>query len=320
MTDLTALGELLIDFTPEGVSSNGMPLFSQNPGGAVANVACTVSRLGRAAAFIGKVGEDMHGRFLRKALIDAGVDTSGLILDERYATTLAFVSLTPDGDREFSFYRDPGADTCLFPEEVEEDLILGSRILHVGSLSMTDRPASDATRKALQTASAAKVTVSFDPNYRERLWHAKEAAITAMREILPFAKLVKLSDEEAKLLFGINDPFLENENYFTGETQCLVITMGDQGAIVHTAEGSAHIPAYPADPVDTTGAGDIFWGAFLYAYLEDGGDDLSLKACVGYTRFANAAAALSVGMKGAIPSIPSRQDIYHRMDPENCGH
>lgn len=314
MTDLTALGELLIDFTPEGVKSNGMPLFSQNPGGAVANVACTVSRLGRAAAFIGKVGEDMHGRFLQKTLIDAGVNTSGLILDPRYATTLAFVSLGPNGDREFSFRRNPGADTCLFPEEVDENLIRGSRILHVGSLSMTDQPAADATRRALRIASAAGVTISFDPNYRHRLWSSQEAAVTAMREILPCAKLVKLSLEEAKLLFGINDPHLENTNYLTGETQCLVITMGDLGVVVHTADGSVHVPAYPADPVDTTGAGDIFWGAFLYAYLEDAGDDLSLKTCVEYTRFANAAAALSVGMKGAIPAIPSIQDIYHRMN------
>lgn len=314
MTDLTVLGELLIDFTPEGRSSTGMPLLSQNPGGAVANVACTVSRLGRTSSFIGKVGDDMHGHFLQQTLSDAGVDTSGLVLDRKYATTLAFVSLRADGERDFSFYRDPGADTCLFPEEVDESMIRSSRILHVGSLSMTNRPSSDSTRKALQIASSSGVVISFDPNYRERLWPSQKAAVAAMREILPYARLVKLSGEEAELLFGTVDPLQENKDFFTGQISCLVITMGNRGAVVHTKGGVAFVPSYSTNPVDTTGAGDVFWGAFLYAYLEEGKNELSLETCTEFTRFANAAASLSVGVKGAIPSIPDLPDVRRRMN------
>lgn len=311
MTDITVLGELLIDFTPEGVSSSGMILYSQNPGGAVANVACTAAKLGRTSSFIGKVGDDMHGRFLGQTLERLGVDTTGLLYDQMHKTTLAFVSLDENGERDFSFYRDPGADTCLRPDEIHEDMIIRSRILHVGSLSMTDEPSASATRKALQIARANHVPISFDPNYRPRLWRTKEAAVSAMREVLEYARLIKLSGEEAELLYGIKDPMAPCAALFTGEIRCAVITMGGQGAVVHTPEGRRFIPAFPVQAVDTTGAGDIFWGAFLCALLQ-GNDHFaydSLPALICAAEFGSAAAAISIGRRGAIPSIPTKDEI-----------
>ena len=312
MLDLTVLGELLIDFTPEGQNPSGMLLFSRNPGGAVANVTCTVTRLGHTAAFCGKVGDDMHGRFLRDTLRSYDVDTEGLVLDPAEMTTLAFVTLEPDGERSFSFCRNPGADTRLRPDEINPAQIQASRILHVGSLSMTDEPAASATRSAVAVAREAGVLVSFDPNYRELLWRSRDEAIRAMLELYSQADLVKFSREEAQMCFPRGDISREMPELFADRKRWVVVTDGSNGAFVHGPGEVFHVPAISTEEiVDTTGAGDIFWGAFLVAFLtvRRNVDDLTLKDVCEFAVFGTVCAALSLGKHGAIPSIPSRENI-----------
>ena len=198
--DVAVLGEALIDFTEYGTVDGGGRLFEQNPGGAPANVACAVSRLGGRAAFLGKVGADMHGRFLRDTLAGEGVDVSGMVLDESVFTTLAFVALSGTGERSFSFARKPGADTCLRREEVCKDVLENCGILHVGSLSLTDEPARSATLWAVEQVRARGGAVAYDPNYRASLWRDEESARKQMRSLVPMADYIKISDEETELL------------------------------------------------------------------------------------------------------------------------
>ena len=199
MFDVTALGEVLIDFTPYGVSEAGMALFEQNPGGAPANVLAAVSNLGQKPAFIGKVGDDMHGALLKDTLDRIGVDTSGMVVDPNYFTTLAFVSLK-NGERSFSFARKPGADTQLTSEEINLDVVRNTKIFHCGSLSLTDEPARSATFFAVKEAKAAGAVISYDPNYRPLLWKSEEEAVEHMRSMIPYADIMKISDEETALL------------------------------------------------------------------------------------------------------------------------
>ena len=198
--DIAALGELLIDFTDSGVSDSGMRLFERNPGGAPANVLTAAARFGRATAFLGKVGDDMHGRFLRQTLLEAGIDVSGLVMAADVFTTLAFVALNGRGERSFSFARKPGADTCLRPEELNAAVLDDCRVLHVGSLSLTDEPACGATFAAVDRAKAAGAVISYDPNYRAALWPDAETAARHMRSMVPYVDVMKLSDEETALL------------------------------------------------------------------------------------------------------------------------
>ena len=201
MFDVTALGEVLIDFTPCGTSEGGRNLFEQNPGGAPANVLAALSRLGRKTAFIGKVGEDMHGLLLKETLEDCGVDVSGMLVDPAYFTTLAFVALK-DGERSFSFARKPGADTRLTKEEVRTELLKKTKIFHCGSLSLTDEPARSATLYAVETARKAGALISYDPNYRAPLWRSQEEAVAQMRSLIPFVDIMKISDEETARAAG----------------------------------------------------------------------------------------------------------------------
>ena len=206
MFDIVALGELLIDFTYHGRSENGMRLFEQNPGGAPANMLCAASNLGSSTAFIGKVGRDMHGDYLRRVLEEKGVDTGGLISAEDVFTTLAFVELSETGERKFSFARKPGADTCLTACEVKRELLEGCRIFHFGSLSLTDEPSRSATIEAVKAAKKAGAIISYDPNYRAPLWKSEDEATEIMRSVLPFADIVKISDEEVGLITGESSP------------------------------------------------------------------------------------------------------------------
>ena len=206
MFDVTAIGELLIDFTECGVSENGMRLFEQNPGGAVANVAAAVSKLGGSAAFLGKIGKDMHGEFLRGTLEQAGVNTDGLVDTEDAFTTLAFVALRPDGERMFSFARKPGADLLLSPDEINYTVLEHTSILHTGSLALSDEPCRSAVLSVLDYARRTRKTVSYDPNYRASLWKGEEEAVKYMRLIAGYADLIKISEEEISLITGKNDP------------------------------------------------------------------------------------------------------------------
>ncbi|MDR1787093.1 MAG: carbohydrate kinase [Treponema sp.] len=312
--DAVCLGELLVDFTQAGFSETGMRLFEQNPGGAPANVAAALARLGAKAAFAGKVGADMHGAFLKETLAANNVDTSGLVMDGAVFTTLAFVSLAPNGERSFSFARKPGADTCLRPEEVPRALLESARLFHFGSLSLTCEPARSAALEALRIAKSAGAVISYDPNYRASLWPDEKSAVSMMKSVLPLTDCVKLSEEEAALLSGEKDYAKAAEAVLKDGPGCVVVTLGARGAAAFTRGNDAFAPAPAAPVVDTTGAGDAFWGAFLWKLLETGPDPsaFSRDALAACLIFANAAASCAVQKRGGIPSLPTRKEAEEK--------
>ena len=310
MFSVSALGELLIDFTDAGTSAGGQRLFERNPGGAPANVLVALERLGHKTAFLGKVGQDMHGEFLRATLEEQGIDTTGLVTDPDAFTTLAFVALAPNGEREFSFARKPGADTRLTEGELARDVIAASRVFHVGSLSLTDEPARSATLAALACAREAGCVLSYDPNYRANLWPSVEAAMDQMRSVVPQMDLMKLSDEECELLTGEKDPEAAAASLLERGPKVVAVTLGAGGAYVRCAEGGAEVAGFPADAVDATGAGDSFWGGFLAAFCESGKApaEVTLADAVSFARLGNAVASLCVRKRGAIPAMPTREE------------
>lgn len=311
MIDITALGELLIDFTQAGVSDSGQLLFERNPGGAPANVLAAASRLGLSAAFIGKVGRDMHGEFLRDTLVGAGINTDGLVMSDEAFTTLAFVALGENGERSFSFARKPGADTLLRGEEVNSRLITESRVFHVGSLSLCAEPARSATFAALETAKQAGCVISYDPNYRAALWPDEETAKENMRSLLPYADIVKISDEEAELLTDFAQPETAAAAILEQGADLVAVTLGSGGAYIALKNGRCRVAGYKVAAVDTTGAGDAFWGALIFALLRSGRKPHELTAddAVRFAKFANAAAALCVSKRGAIPAMPTLAEV-----------
>lgn len=315
MTDIITLGELLIDFTSCGINAQGQRLFAQNPGGAPANVAVAVARLGGKAAFIGKVGDDMHGSFLKATLEENKVDCSGLITDKDYFTTLAFVDVSEDGEREFSFSRKHGADKMLSIDDIPVEKIKESRIFHFGSVSLTDDPARSATLFAAQTAKSAGVIVAYDPNYRSSLWEREETAVFYMREALKYADMVKVSDEETVLLTGEEDYRKAAEALVKNGAEIAVVTLGKDGAYVCTKSGGVRADGLSVTAVDCTGAGDSFWGAFLIKVAQSGKkpSEITLDEAAGFAGFANAAASICVENYGAIPSLPTIEDVEKRL-------
>lgn len=320
MFDVTALGEVLIDFTAYGANPDtGMELFERNPGGAPANVAAAVSRLSGRAAFIGKVGADMHGTFLKDTLRQIGVDTRGVSADDRAFTTLAFVSLEPSGERVFSFARKPGADTRLTASDIPQELLTDSRILHFGSLSLTDEPAHSATRYAVAAAKQAGAIISYDPNDRPLLWDSRERARDVMRSVLPQVDVIKISDEETALLTGASDPDEASRRLIAQGIGCVVVTLGAKGALVRTAaqpDVSEQVPGFASKVADTTGAGDSFWGGFLYQLAASGKRpaELTLAEATAFARFGNAVASLCVEKRGAIPAMPDLAAVHARLE------
>lgn len=317
MFDVAAVGELLIDFTPAGISGQNHALYEQNPGGAPANVLACLTNLGRSTAFIGKVGNDQFGRFLKQTLDQAGINTKGLILTDACHTTLAFVHLNSQGDRSFSFYRNPGADLLLEADEVDTNLIRASRIFHYGSVSLSDEPSRSATLAAARQAREAGCLISFDPNLRLMLWSSDELARSVVLAAIPGTDVLKLSDDELLFLTGESDPSrgasLLIEKY---QLKLVLITMGPRGAFASNGHVQAASPAYDVQTVDTTGAGDAFAGTFLDQILEH---DLKLDqlnqsdlACM--LAFANAAGSLATTRKGAIPAMPTREAILACLD------
>jgi len=313
--DVVALGEILIDFTPCGRSEAGQRLFEQNPGGAPANVLAALSKFGRRTAFIGKVGKDMHGAFLKEVLIDSGISTEGLVEGDDAFTTLAFVALSDAGERSFSFARKPGADTCLTREEVKEELITSSKVFHIGSLSLTAEPVKSTTFKALETAKEAGCIISYDPNYRAPLWDSREEAIKGMRSVVPYVDVMKISDEETELLTDVVEPEGAAKKLLEQGVAVVAVTLGDKGALVCTKEGTKHVPGYKAQMVDTTGAGDSFWGGFLHSLIESGKkpQELSLEEVASFARFGNGVASLCVEKRGAIPAMPTLEEVMKRL-------
>lgn len=312
MFDVVAIGELLIDFTPAGVGSNGAKLFARNPGGAPANVLAASSRLGSKTAFIGKVGNDDFGRFLKSTLDGIGIDTHDLVMTDEVHTTLAFVHLDPSGDRSFSFYRKPGADVLLREDELDVDLLRHTGILHFGSLSLTDEPSRTATVKAVRTAKDAGAIISYDPNYRAPLWDSTEEAIRQMKAGLAYADIVKLSEEELTLLTGETDLGAGARAIQKCGASLVLVTLGKKGAYYRLGEHSNVLSTYDVDTIDTNGAGDAFTGAVHYGLKGKSVEEirsLSIAELEDILDYANAVGSLVTSKSGAIPAMPFQEDV-----------
>ena len=292
--DVTALGELLIDFTENGLSSQGNPLMEANPGGAPCNVLAMLSKLGHSTAFIGKVGGD----------------TSGLVEDPTVNTTLAFVHTLEDGDRDFSFYRNPGADMMLTEEEIKEDLIRDCRIFHFGTLSMTSEGCRKATEKAIALAEKAGAILSFDPNLREPLWDSLETAKERILYGLEHCDVLKISDNEIAWLTGEQD-YVRAAKQLKAEYKIplVLVSLGKEGSMAFSDSARAEVPAYLVETIETTGAGDTFGACVLHYILEKGFRDYGKEELQEMLRFANAAAAIVTTRKGALCVMPDKAEI-----------
>ena len=309
--DVTALGEILIDFTEWGFSDAGTRLFAQNPGGAVANVAAAVARLGGRAAFVGKVGADMHGAFLRQTLQEAGVDVSGLATDAERFTTLAFVKLAENGERSFSFARHDAADTGLRWEEVPQPLLTDTRVLAVGTLGMTDEPMRTTQLRCIEAAKAAGAYIALDPNYRASLWRGEGDFLRQTERLLALADYVKLSDEETALVTGKVRPQDALEVLAGRGVKTAVVTLGKDGAMALSGGQLVQAPGVPAAAVDATGAGDAFWGGFLFRLLRQGYPMAAQSAemLADCLAFGNRVGAYCVGHLGAISGMPTMAQL-----------
>lgn len=308
--DITALGELLIDLTQNGMSEQGNPILEANPGGAPCNVLSCLSKMGHKAAFIGKVGKDGFGEQLAAGLVETGISTEGLLYDEAVHTTLAVVHTYADGDRDFSFYRNPGADMMLKPEEVREDIIENSRIFHFGSLSMTDEPVRSAHLHALKVAEKAGVLRSYDPNLRPPLWPNLDVAKENILELMSHCDILKISDNEIQWLSG-------KEDYDAGiawlreryDIPLIFLTLGKDGSRAYCGSVRAEQPGFKLNTVETTGAGDTFFGSVLHHVLEKGFRPYTKEELDEMLTFANAAAALVTTRRGALRVMPSKEEI-----------
>ena len=308
--DVTAMGEMLIDFTLNGQSEQGNNLFEACPGGAPCNVLAMLNKLGRKTAFIGKVGEDQFGRLLKGTIDELGIETKGLILDKEIHTTLAFVNTFPDGDREFSFYRKPGADMMLTEDEVDYDLIRQSRIFHFGTLSMTDEPVRSATKKALEVAKEAGCLITFDPNLRPPLWNSLDDAKKQMEYGFQYCDMLKISDNEIQFVSGKED-YDEGIRYLQDKYNIplIFLTMGKDGSRAYYKDMRVERKGFQVKAIETTGAGDTFCGCSIHGLLTHGLEGLTEENLGDMLTYANAGAALITMKKGAIRSMPEPENI-----------
>lgn len=310
--DVVALGELLIDFTENGLSEQGNPLLEANPGGAPCNVLSMLQKLGDKTAFIGKVGNDGFGHLLTKAVQEQGIDTTGLVYDNDVHTTLALVLKKENGDRDFAFYRNPGADMNLKEEEVDESLIASSSIFHFGTLSLTDESVKKATQKAVKVAKENGLTITFDPNLREPLWRSLEEAHEQVAWGLQQADVVKISDNEITWFTGMDNydegiAFLQKE-YPNLKLICL--SMGGDGSKAVYRDIHVAYPAFLQEAtIETTGAGDTFCACMIHTVLENGIDHLDEEELKEMLKFANAAASLVTTKKGALRVMPTKEEV-----------
>ena len=310
MTDITAVGEILIDLTQSGVTEQGIPRFDANPGGAPANLAVAAARLGAKTAFVGKVGNDSYGAFLRQCLTDNGVDVSGLSVDPVQHTTLAIVALDKTGERTFSFYRDPSADVNLSVEDISPARLEDTRFLHFGSVSLTAEPARSATLYAAKTAKARGALISYDPNYRPSLWPDEATAVARMMEPLPLVDVLKVSDEELPLLTGTEDPEAGSAILAEKGIALVLITLGAKGAFYRFKGQTGHIPGVPCTVGDTNGAGDTFFGAALSQLAKlPSLDALDIPELERVVALANKAASITTSRHGAIPAMPTLEEL-----------
>lgn len=308
--DVIAMGELLIDFTMNGQSEQGNNLFEACPGGAPCNVLAMLNKLGKKTAFLGKVGDDQFGRLLRDTISSAGIDASNLLTDDEVNTTLAFVHTFPDGDREFSFYRNPGADMMLREGEVEEDFIRQARLFHFGTLSMTHEEVRKATKKALKAAKDNGLLVSFDPNLRPPLWSSLDLAKEQMEYGFQYCDILKISDNEIQFVSGKED-YDEGIRYLQEKYQIplILLTMGKDGSRAYYKGMRVERAGKSVKAIETTGAGDTFCGSSLNYILEHDFENLTEEQLGEMLTFANAAAALITTRKGAIRSMPEKEEV-----------
>lgn len=309
MPDITAIGEILIDLTQTGVNEAGVPVLAANPGGAPANVAVAAARLGAGAAFIGKVGADGLGAYLTHVLRENGVDLSGLRTGEA-ATTMAIVSVDASGERDFRFVR--GADADLTCGEVDLDLVGRSRFLHFGSVSLTGGAARQATLYAVEEARRRGVLVSYDPNYRQALWPSREEAVAWMRRPLPLVDVLKLSDEELPLLTGANDPREGTALLWERGIPLVLLTLGGRGACYRLGASFGRVEGVTTTVADTNGAGDTFLGAVLSRLCRRPAgplEGLTAGELEEIVAFANRAAAKTCSRSGAIPAMPTLDEL-----------
>jgi fructokinase len=309
--DVVALGELLIDFTPAGQAPSGGALFEQNPGGAPANVLVALAKLGGHGAFIGKVGSDQFGTFLKNVLESHGVSAQGLRFTPDASTTLAFVHLDARGNRSFSFCRKPGADILLEASDVDRTLIDQCRVFHFGSLSLTDEPARTATLHAVRHAKATGKIISFDPNWRPPLWKDDATAKAGMTAGLADADILKVSESELEILTGEKDIGRAVKHLFERGIKIVLATLGPDGCYFQCRDGHGHVPCFPVTVVDTTGAGDAFLGGFLYQFLltQEKPEELVVTELTEMVRFSNAVGSLCTTRKGAISAMPSLEEV-----------
>ena len=306
---ITTIGEILIDMTQSGLDENGVYHFAANPGGAPANVAVAAAKLGAETAFIGCVGRDTFGNILRDTLKKHGVDISGLQVTEETSTTLAIVTVDEKGERSFSFCRKPGADTRMDVKKALED-VRGAGILHFGSVSLTDPICRDTVVKTVQHARQDGTLITYDPNYRASLWQGEDAAILQMRAVLPLCDIVKISDQETALLTGKEDPHEAAQALLDLGVRLAVVTLGAEGALWRSGDMEGTVPGFKVKVADTNGAGDTFFGAFLSRIARRGGlDGLTADELNEYVRFANRAASLTTSRPGAIPAMPTLDEV-----------
>ena len=309
--DVVALGELLIDFTENGTSQQGNPIYEANPGGAPCNVLSMLTKLGRKTAFIGKVGQDIFGNRLKTVLDEVGIDTSNLVMDDEARTTLAFVETFPDGDRDFSFYRNPGADMMLSEKEVDTELLKDTKIFHFGTLSMTHEGVRNATKKAIDAATEAGAVISFDPNLREPLWKSLEEAREQVAYGLSRCDVLKISDNEIQWFTG-------EEDYDAGisklraqyDIPLIVLSMGKEGSRAYYKDLCVEVkPFLQEKTIETTGAGDTFGGCCLHHILQHGLHNMDEEKLREMLTFANAAASIITTRKGALRVMPEEQEV-----------
>ncbi len=311
MIDILAIGELLIDFTP--IKDDNAVSFKQNPGGAPCNMLTMAQKLGSKTAFIGKVGNDQFGKNLSTTIKDIGINTEGLVLSDEYNTTLAFVHLSHDGERSFSFYRKGCADVMLLEEDINYDLIDKSKLVHFGSLSFTDQPGKTTVEEVIKYAKSKGKIITYDPNYRPALWNSKEDAVKGMKIGLKYADIIKVSDEEAEILTGESDYKLAAKALFDLGIKLVCITLGKEGSYYYHKNSSKLVKGFRTTVIDTTGAGDCFFGAVIHKILDQNLDEISKDELEDALTTGNIAASLCIEKYGGIPAIPSKEEVNGRL-------
>ena len=297
--DILTIGEVLIDLTQTGKDARGIPQFAANPGGAPANLAVAASRLGAQTAFIGKVGADAFGRYLKEVLAENKVDVSGM----------AVVSVDATGERDFSFYRSANADVMLSKEDISDEALKAAKIVHFGSVSLTADPSRTATLDAAARAKKLGATITYDPNYRANLWKSKEDAIAQMKAPLPLVDILKVSDEELPLLTGTTDCESGTAQLAQNGIRLIFVTLGANGVFYRFGDKTGHVVGVPCKVGDTNGAGDTFFGAALSKLCKEELDTLTVDKLESILAFANKAASITTSRHGAIPAMPTLAEV-----------